>query len=34
MYNQNAAVWVASNLPPLPLDVRIISVSGQTVTAE
>ena len=34
MYNENGAVWVASNLPSPPLDVRIISVSGQTVTAQ
>jgi hypothetical protein len=33
MYNQMAAVWVASNLPPPPLDVRIVSVTGQSVTA-
>ncbi len=33
MYNQMAAVWVASNLPPSPLDVRIVSVTGQSVTA-
>ncbi|DBA72896.1 TPA: Expansin-B5 [Trebouxia sp. C0005] len=33
MYNQMAAVWVASNLPTPPLDVRIVSVTGQSVTA-
>ena len=33
LYNQVGAVWVASNLPPPPLDVRITSISGQSVTA-
>ena len=34
MYNQMGAVWVASNLPSPPLDVRITSISGQSVTVQ
>lgn len=33
MSNTNAAVWEASNLPNPPLDVRLISTTGQSVTA-